>query len=473
MRTKIVATLGPASSELAVMRAMVEAGVRIFRLNFSHACAADFKPALANIKILEAEFGLTLTPMADLCGPKLRIGEVEGSPRVVERGSKVLLGLAAMRERAKDAPFISLDDPGMLKGLAAGNPVSLSDGMIQFVVSLVIEPDQLFELEVQNSGSLVSHKGIAFPGRALSIPALTAKDKRDIVEALAVGVDAAALSFVQSPQDVIDLKRIIKASGRNIPVIAKLERKPAVDSLDAILDQADGVMVARGDLGLEFPLPDLPVLQKRIIAACMAREKPVIVATQMLLSMVQNPGPTRAEVTDVANAIIDGADAVMLSEETAVGRYPVRAVEYMRDIAERAEAHALARAGGPLRPAGEGDPERTLAYCACLLADQVNAAGLLSHTRSGATARQVSARRPRQPVYALTPSREVRHVLNFCWGVVPSIADESVANHMDRCERFVQASSKFEKGQSAVITAGLATPGRSELHTNEVKVYFK
>lgn len=473
MRTKIVATLGPASSELATMRAMVEAGVRVFRLNFSHACAEDFKPVLAHIKTLEAEFGLTLTAMADLCGPKLRIGEVDGSPRPIEVGAKVLLGLANMRAKAKDAPFLSLDEPGMLKGLAEGNPVSLADGMLQFLVTRVIEPDALYELAAQNAGNLVSHKGIAFPGRALAIPAVTDKDRKDIMEALAVGVDAAALSFVQTPQDVLDLKAIIAAAGRKIPVIAKLERKPAVDNLEAILDCADGVMVARGDLGLEFPLPDLPVLQKRIISAAMEREKPVIVATQMLLSMVANPNPTRAEVTDVANAIIDGADAVMLSEETAVGRYPVRAVEYMRDIAERAEAYALARAGGPLRPSGEGDPERTLAYAACLLADQVDSAGLLSHTRSGTTARQVSARRPRQPIYALSPSREVRHMLNFCWGVIPSIVDESLPNHLERCERFVQASSKFEQGQSAVITAGQATPGRSELHTNEVKIYFK
>ncbi len=474
MRTKIVATVGPATKSLETMRDLVDAGVRVFRLNFSHSGAKAFVPVIRNIRALERETGLALTVMADLSGPKLRIGEVDGSPLNIQKGGLAYLGLPGRgSEKPADGPFISLDRPELLAGLALGMPVNLSDGMLQFSVTRVLVPDELFELTALNPGLLTSHKGIVFPGKSIAIPALTAKDRADIQEALDVGIDACALSFVQTAQDVRDLKAEIEARRLWIPIIVKLERQQAVDNLESILDVADAVMVARGDLGQECPLSKLPIIQKQIIQACRLRDKPVIVATQMLLSMVSNPLPTRAETTDVANAILDGADCVMLSEETAIGRWPVEAVRAMRDIAEQAEAYALAQAAGPLRPQVEGDPERTLAYCACLLAEQTGAQHLVCHTRSGTTAQRVSGRRPRQPIHALTPGREALGLLNFSWGVIPHKVATKPESHLGRCQQFVDRSNLVSQGECVVITAGEPTPGRRDLHTNQVKVYFK
>ncbi|MCM0753703.1 pyruvate kinase [Desulfovibrio aminophilus] len=474
MRTKIVATVGPSTKEPSILRALVDAGVRIFRLNFSHSDAKSFVRVIRAIRKVERETDLSLTVLADLSGPKLRIGEVAGSPLNVEKGGIAILGLPG---RAKEAPagaaFIPLDRPELLAGLAEGMPVNLSDGMLQFHVSRVLAQDELFELTAANPGLLTSHKGIVFPGKSIVIPALTDKDRTDIHEALDVGIDAAALSFVQTAQDVLDLKAEIEARRRWIPIVVKLERQQAVDNLESILDVADGVMVARGDLGQECPLSKLPIIQKQIIRACRMRDKPVIVATQMLLSMVSNPVPTRAETTDVANAILDGADCVMLSEETAIGRWPVETVRAMRDIAEQAEGYALSQAGGPALPEREGDPERTLAYCACLLAEQTAAHHLVCHTRSGTTAQRVSGRRPRQPIHALTPSREALSLLNFSWGVIPHLVGRKPDSHLGRCQQFVDRSPLVASGESVVITAGEPTPGRRDLHTNQVKVYYK
>jgi pyruvate kinase len=343
MRVKVVATLGPASMDYEKMKAMVGHGVRIFRLNFSHSDAGFFAPVVKMIRELENELDLPLTVMGDLCGPKIRIGEIENSPRQVFKGSVVRLGLPGENRGGTDQPFISLDMPELLKGLEPGMPVSLSDGMLQFRVVRTIAQDRLYELEAANSGILSSHKGIAFPGKFHPMPALTAKDRRDLHEGIDIGIDAVALSFVQSVEDVTDLKGEIARHGTWIPVVSKLERKNALDDLDAILAASDAIMVARGDLGLECPLSELPVIQKRILRACRHAQKGSIVATQMLLSMVKNPIPTRAESTDVANAILDGADCVMLSEETAIGDYPVEAVRFISEIAHNAEDYYLER----------------------------------------------------------------------------------------------------------------------------------
>ena len=336
MHTKIVATLGPASMNYETMKEMAQAGVRIFRLNFSHADAAYFVPAIKIIRDLENELGVPLTAMGDLCGPKIRIGEVTDSPRQVIKGQTLVLGLPDERPAKENEIFISLDIPALLAGLDVGMPVNLSDGLLQFKVSSVLKKDRLFTLEAQNAGILTSHKGIAFPGKVHPMPALTEKDIKDLHEGIDVGIDAVALSFVQGPEDVAHIKDEIKKHGVWIPVVSKLERKNAVERLDEILALTDVVMVARGDLGLECPIPELPVIQKRILRACRHAQKPAIVATQMLLSMVKNPIPTRAESTDVANAVLDGADCVMLSEETAIGDYPVETVRVMKEICDNA-----------------------------------------------------------------------------------------------------------------------------------------
>jgi pyruvate kinase len=282
-----------------------------------------------------------------------------------------------------------------------------------------------------------------------------------------------ALSFVQTPEDVLEAKEIILSRGKDIPVVAKLERQSAVDRLKDILKAADVIMVARGDLGVECPLPSLPGIQKRIIRACNCASKPVIVATQMLLSMVNRPVPTRAETTDVANAVLDGADCVMLSEETAMGDFPVETVRFMGWIASEAESLLREhRMGGPL-PEAE-DPAEFLSYSACLLAEKSGAVALVAHSLSGASARNLSARKPAQPIYALTIKPSVVRHLNFSWGVIPLLAaDEGASGHLERVEDFVEGFSGFKEGDQVVLTAGLPHPGRGAVGTNLVKIYRK
>jgi pyruvate kinase len=474
MKTTIIATLGPASREPATMEAMVREGVRVFRLNFSHGDAASFADAVRDIRAISARLDIVLTVLADLSGPKIRVGELDHSPAHVVRGQEVLLGPVERRPAHDlDALFLPFDHPVILSELKEGDAVHLSDGMLRFTVVRCVEPGAVFALRAINGGLLTSHKGIAFPGKFISIPALTDKDRVDLVEALDLGVDAVAMSFVQSGRDILDLRDAMEKDGRVLPIIAKMEQRAAYDNLQAVLEAADCLMVARGDLGVQCPLPELPIMQKTIIDACRAKDKPVIVATQMLISMVDNPAPTRPETTDVANAILDGADAVMLSEETAIGKHPVEVVEYMASIAQQAEAYGLKKNGGPLSPEGREDPERTLAYCACLLADQTDSTALVCHTRSGTTALRVSGRRPVQPIYALSPNPGSLHMLNLSWGVIPRLVDRKHTSHLRRCEAFVQACADFAPGQSVVITAGQKTPGRMDLHTNEVKVYYK
>jgi pyruvate kinase len=473
MQTKIVATLGPASMNYETMKEMAKAGVRIFRLNFSHADAAYFVPAIKIIRGLEDELGFPITAMGDLCGPKIRIGEVKNSPRQINKGETLLLGLPDEGPANENGAFISIDIPELLKGLDVGMPVNLSDGLLQFKVSRVVKKDLLFALEAQNAGLLSSHKGIAFPGKHHPMPALTEKDLKDLHEGIDVGIDAVALSFVQGPEDVAQIKSEIKKHGVWIPVVSKLERQNAVDNLDAILELTDVVMVARGDLGLECPIPELPIIQKRILRACRHAQKPAIVATQMLLSMVKNPIPTRAESTDVANAVLDGADCVMLSEETAIGDYPVETVRVMKEISDNAIGYYLERIQGPYAPKREKNPSKCIAYSACLLAENTESPALISHTVSGSTARLLSSRRPEQPIYALTPDSRVLRALNFAWGVKPRLIEQAEKDHMQIVEAFLENSADFASGDPLVITAGRPTPGNPAPGTNEIKIYCK
>ncbi|MFP4212894.1 MAG: pyruvate kinase [Desulfohalobiaceae bacterium] len=473
MRIKTIATLGPASSDRETIRDMAQHGVRIFRLNFSHADAQAFQPTLQLIREVEQELHIPLTVMGDLGGPKIRIGNITDSPAQISKGEQVYLGLPQFQEQYQDRTFISLDQPLALKNLDLDMPVTLSDGVPRFQVRQVLHRDSLFLLQAVNGGILSSHKGITFPGKRIKLPAFTPKDRKNLHQGLDIGLDCFALSFVQDKRDIEEVQAELDKHGTWVPIIAKLERANAVENLDQILSVADGVMVARGDLGLECELPSLPVLQKKIIRACRHVQKPAIVATQMLLSMVNNPLPTRAETTDVANAILDGADCVMLSEETAVGSYPVEAVGFIQEISWHAEAYLLERMQGPYRPKQEKNPAKYLAYSACLVAENTESAALACHSTTGATARLLCSRRPAQPIYALTPDVRIIRFLNFFWGVLPKTSDQNQPNHLQRVEDFIQHSEIFQEGQSVVITSGQPTPGQKERHTNQIKVYYK
>jgi len=475
MRTKIIATLGPASMEKDVMRAMVGHGVRIFRLNFSHADAEYFRPVVAAIREIEQEVGFPLTVMGDLCGPKIRIGHIEDSPRNVAKGETVCLGLPEMRDKAPgEMLFIELGVPELLDGLSVGEPVFLADGMLQFNITRILEPDRMYEMVAQNAAMLTSNKGIAFPEKVHPLPALTEKDRKDLAEALAIGVDALALSFVQTRDDVDEAKELIRRQGHWVPVVAKLERKRAVDNIESIVAAADAVMVARGDLGVECSLMTLPVVQKRIIRACRHQQKAVIVATQMMLSMVKSPVPTRAEAADVANAVMDGADCVMLSEETAIGSHPVETCRFIQGIASNAEDYYLERLGEPYKPGKQRNIVKYMAYSACLIAEQAQSKALVAHSTSGSTARLLSSRRPSQTIYALTPDARVIRWLNFFWGVEPRSVDQRLESHTQRALEFVRASDAFAPGDNVVVTSGQALPpGQTEVKTNTIRLFYK
>lgn len=470
MRTKIIATIGPASSSKNVLERLVQAGVRIFRLNFSHGDVSFFEQLVSDIRALEQECNQPLTIMQDLSGPKIRIGVLEGNALDVHRGDHLLLG--SKHSKLYNLPFLPFENETVLAGIEQEDLLVLADGGLQFQV-VAKAGEGLFELEALGTGIVTSRKGLALPGKSLPLPALTEKDKKDLQVGLRLGVDAVAMSFVQSAEDVRELKHLLHAAGRPIPVVAKLERKNAVDRLDDILKETDIVMVARGDLGVECPLPELPGMQKRIIRACNKASKPVIVATQMLLSMVNNPAPTRAETTDVANAVLDGADCVMLSEETAMGTYPVETVAYMRRIT--AEAEALMVEGRQLpQPSSDSGASEFLAYTACLLAEKTKATALACHSLSGSSARLLSSCRPWQLIHVLTPDSKVLHNLNFSWGVQPHpVQEDPAVGHLDRVQHFVATTVDFPRGMDIVITAGEPSPGGTHRGTNVVKIYRK
>ncbi len=468
MHTKIIATIGPACNERFMIKRLVEQGVRIFRLNFSHGSAGDFEHIVRNLRSVENELQHGITIMQDLSGPKIRAGELKESPLSINVGDELFMGPSDQMDRHD--PYLPFDHREIIKDLKVGDEVRVSDGGLSF--EILEKSGQVLKLRSENSGIITSRKGINFPGLKASIAALTTKDREDLAAGLDMGIDAVAMSFVQCPEDVSSAKHVIEKKGRWIPVIAKLERQVAVNRLEEILRIADGIMVARGDLGLECPLSSLPTLQKRIIAACNQAAKPVIVATQMLLSMVSNPMPTRAETTDVANAVLDGTDCLMLSEETAIVEYPVQAVGYMREIAEEAEKFFFELGTSPLEPKKQVS-ENFIGYNACLLADKIGSKALVAHTDSGATVRLISSCRPRQTIFGLSPRWDTQKFMNFSWGVVPVHISEEPQDHLQRTEKFVENFSGFLSGEDLVITSGHPKPGVESSPTNLLKIYRK
>lgn len=475
MKTKIIATLGPASTDLDLMREMVEQGVRVFRLNFSHADATAFIPALQIIRTLERELAIPLTAMGDLCGPKIRIGVVADSPKNITRGERVLLGLPELAGAAAEGEktFLPFESTTYLEGLKEGMLVTLADGLLRFKVTQSLRPAQLFELEALNGGVLTSKKGIAFPGKPISVAALTEKDRKDVKEGLECGIDAFALSFVQTGQDIDDLIEELERCGRRVPIIAKIERQNAVDNLAEILAKADGLMVARGDLGLECPLSQVPILQKKIIKACRHAQKPAIVATQMLLSMVNNVIPTRAEASDVANAMLDGADCVMLSEETAIGANPLKVVETIREISESSETYFQERHNTPFAPRQGTESGKFMAYATCVLADNFKSKAIVCYSTSGLTARYLSTRRGSHDIYALSASDYTLKSLNFNWGVNPVACTAEEAGGRKRLKSFVANSTKFQAGDNVVMSTHTPTLGQGEPNCNKIEIFLK
>ena len=462
-RTKIVATLGPACAAHDRVEALVASGVDALRLNFSHGRHEQHAGLARLVREVQEEFRRPLALIADLQGPKLRIGEL-AQPVVLRRDDEVVVAGEGAAGDGGDLP-VSPDVIGSV--LEPGNEVLIDDGLVRLRVAAV-EHGRV-RCRVLTGGTVRTHKGVNLPGVPLPIPSLTRKDLDDLELALELGVDYVALSFVRSAADVRDLRRLIEEAGSKARVIAKIEKAEAVDVLDDILAVSDAVMVARGDLGVEIGAADVPMLQKRIIYRALERGLPVITATQMLESMVAQPEPTRAEASDVANAILDGTSAVMLSEETAIGEYPVEAVATMDRIARAVEPHLGYR--HELPDASE-DPTigQATSNAACDLAEAISARAILVPTFSGRTASVVARLRPRRPILGLTHQRYALQQMALEWGItaleIPEAVD--VEDLWRRSLEAARASGHVEAGDRVVITAGTVVniPGS----TNVIKV---
>ena len=466
-RTKIVCTIGPTSSSPEVMRDLMRAGMNVARINFSHGDHTTHAHSIATLRRVAEEEGRLVAVIADLQGPKLRVGEIEGGAVKLREGDVVTL-TSRLRPGATDE--IPVPHPQLLRDLRPGQTVLLDDGRLELVVVRAGEGN--LKCRVVAGGQLTSHKGINVPGATLNLSALTLKDREDALFALEQGVDFFALSFVRRPTDVRELRQLLKSRGASVSIIAKIEKPEALSVFDEIMAEADGIMVARGDLGVETPAEEVPFHQKSIIRACNQAGKPVITATQMLQTMIENPRPTRAEASDIVNAILDGTDAVMLSGETAVGRYPIEAVETMATICANAEAH-LPR--GRLLHTGDGDHRHgtvteAISCAAVEIASEVGARAIITATMSGMTARMVARHRPSVPVVAVTPSRMTLFRLMLVWGVEPVLVPEfKTTDEMMR----VMMRSACEKGVAAwgdpvVLTAGIPFGGGG---TNMLEVH--
>ncbi len=463
-RTKIVATLGPATSSSDQITALADAGMDAARLNFSHGTHDEHRELARRVREAGSRKETRLALIADLQGPKLRVGELD-EPMLVARGDEVTV---VAEEAAKNGD-LPISPAAIGEVLAPGHDVLIEDGRIRLRVLAV--DDGRARCEVLAGGLVASHKGVNVPGVPVPIPALTRKDVDDLELALELGVDYVALSFVRSAADVRDLRELIEQAGSSARIIAKIEKSEAVEVLDAVLDETDAVMVARGDLGVEIGPASVPLLQKRIILRALELGKPVITATQMLESMIHALEPTRAEASDVANAILDGTSAIMLSGETAVGEYPVESLQYMDRIARVVEPSIVYRHQFPERGV---DPTvgQAMSNATCDLAETLGARAIIVPTSTGRTASRVARLRPHQPIIALTSSRQAISQLALEWGVTPVYVPEcaDVEEFWTRSLDAARDSGLVESGDLIVITAGTAvnTPGT----TNLIKVDY-
>ena len=463
-RAKIVATLGPATSTLGQIRELVDAGLDVARLNMSHGTHEDHEKAYRMVREAAGASGRGVAILADLQGPKIRLGNVADGPVRLEVGSAFTI---TTRDVAGDAHLCSTTYAGLPGDVTPGERVLVDDGRVVLEVTGVEGTE--VHTRVVVAGPVSNHKGINLPGVAVSVPALSEKDEEDLRFALHLGVDLVALSFVRSAADADDVRAIMRAEGIERPVLAKIEKPQAIENLDEIVHAFDAFMVARGDLGVECPLEDVPFLQKRVIEEARRNAKPVIVATQMLESMISSPAPTRAEASDVANAVLDGADAVMLSGETSVGSYPAESVRTMARIIESTEDHGLARmAAIDWQPHTKGG---VIAKAAAEVAERLGARHLVAFTTTGDSARRLSRHRSPIPVLAFTPDTLVRSHLCLSWGVQTFVSNE--VEHTDemvvQIDEALLATGQAVEGDLVVLIAG--TPPGTAGSTNALHVH--
>ncbi|MFH8785623.1 pyruvate kinase [Streptomyces roseoverticillatus] len=466
-RAKIVCTLGPATDSYEQIKALVDAGMDVARFNLSHGTYADHEARYQRVRKAAEEAGRSVGVLADLQGPKIRLGRFREGPVLLERGDEFTITVEPVDG---DRHTCGTTYDGLAGDVSRGERILVDDGRVTLEVTEVDGPR--VRTIVIEGGMVSDHKGLNLPGVAVSVPALSDKDVEDLRWALGIGADIIALSFVRSAEDVADVHRVMDEEGRRRPVIAKIEKPQAVENLDGIVAAFDGIMVARGDLGVEMPLETVPIVQKRAIKLARRNAKPVIVATQMLDSMVDASRPTRAEASDVANAVIDGTDAVMLSGETSVGKYPVETVKTMGRIVAAAEEDLLAKGLPPLSERGKPRTQGgSVARAAAEMGDFLEAKFLVAFTQSGDTVRRLSRYRSPIPLLAFTPEASTAAQLSLTWGVETFLGPmvQTTDEMVDQVDEYLLRIGRCRKGDRVIITAGSppATPGT----TNMVRVH--
>lgn len=467
-RAKIICTLGPSSNTYEKVKALALAGMDVARLNFSHGTHEEHKEFIRIIRKIASEIDKPITILQDLQGPKIRIQKFEDGFINLRPGDAFTL---TNRKVTGSQYIVSVSYPSFSSDVKIGDKVLLDDGLLTLKVEKVKDED--VNCRVIFGGRLSDHKGLNLPGNILSVKALTKKDKADLKFGLEMDVDYIALSFVQKADDIKEIKKIIANENKDIPVIAKIEKPQAVESIEEITDITDVIMVARGDLGVEVSAEEVPPIQKEIISICNHKGIPVITATQMLDSMINNPRPTRAEASDVANAILDGSDAVMLSGETASGKFPVTSVQTMHRIICLIEKKRLSSIWEKRRNQKNLDynVSSTIGYSACQAAELINSAVIICLTQTGSTARLISKYRPNQPVIAVTHTERSLRRLNLIWGVIPYFVHEFGDNFDEAISdilKIIKSKNVLKKGNKIIITAGL--PFYSRKGTNMLRI---
>lgn len=463
-KTKIICTLGPASSDPAVLEKMINSGMNIARLNFSHGAYEEHAYRIKLVRQVAAKLGKSVGILADIQGPKIRIGKLPVEPLVLNDGDHIFLTIDQLK--GKNTDYIFVDYPSLINDVTVGGKIFLADGMIELRIIEVGETD--LKCEVTSGGELTSKKGVTLPGVSVNIPALMEKDRSDLEFVIKEQVDLIAISFARKPEHITEIRELVNSLGGDQLLIAKIENEEGLKNSESILNVADGIMVARGDLGVEVPPEEVPLIQKYLIEICNNAGKPVITATEMLESMIRNPRPTRAEITDVAHAIMDGTDAIMLSAETAVGKFPVAAVNIMSRVAERIETSLkYEKILAKKRIGSFGTVADAISHATCQTAMDLKAAAIITSTQSGSTARMVSKYRSPASIVAITPSERVAQQLTISWGVNPVLAPmaKNIDEMLDLSIEGAKKAGFVKENDLIVITAGVRTgvPGSTNL----------
>ncbi len=458
-KTKIVATIGPASDGKKDLTSLVDAGIDIARQNFSHGTHEEHSSVVDYLRDIAPDLGV----MMDTQGPEIRLNEVQEGTELRE-GDKIDI---VPGEKVGDHKTLSVDHPRIKDHLSKNDTILIDDGLIELEV---IKVDEKIRCKVKHGGKVLSKKSVNVPGKDLGLKAPTKKDKDDIKFASKKGFDFVSASFVKDPEDVYKIKDLIEKTGSEMDIIAKVEHLKAVENIDAIIEVADGVMIARGDLGVEIPPSDVPVLQKQIIEKANRREKPVITATQMLKSMTESPRATRAEVSDVANAVMDGSDAVMLSEETAIGRYPVKSVRFMSEVLNKMEKYIKEK---DIRRMDmkDGNVDDIIARNVFEASKKIDAKYIVIHTSSGYTAHKIAKYRPDIDMIAFTDKKSVQRKLSLLWGTESLYSDfpEHVDDMINKTTKILFDDGRIERGDKLILTAGVPAPVTGITNTLQIR----